>query len=76
MKQANAYIRDIYLPAVNNEFAVAQRSQQACLCLGRTPIQDILCEQYERKVGNDNCIKFDGLTFKSLLINTDFTTLK
>ncbi len=26
-----------------------------------TPIEDILCEQYERTVGNDNCGRFDGM---------------
>ena len=29
-----------------------------------TPLQDILCEQYERTVGNDNCVKFDGMTLQ------------
>ncbi len=26
-----------------------------------TPIEDILCEQFERTVGNDNCVRFNGL---------------
>jgi hypothetical protein len=26
-----------------------------------TALQDILCEQYDRTVGNDNCVKFEGL---------------
>ena len=26
-----------------------------------TPIEDILCEQHGRTVGNDNCVRFDRL---------------
>lgn len=29
-----------------------------------TPLQDIRCEQYERTVGNNNCVKFDALTLQ------------
>ena len=25
------------------------------------PLDDILCEQVERTVGNDNCVRFDGI---------------
>ncbi|MSQ49125.1 MAG: hypothetical protein EXR30_01920 [Betaproteobacteria bacterium] len=25
------------------------------------PLEDILCEQYERTVGADNCVRFEGL---------------
>jgi len=31
-------------------------------------LDDILCEQIERKVGNDNCVKFEGI---SLQISAD-----
>jgi hypothetical protein len=27
-------------------------------------LEDILCEHYDRTVGNDNCIKFDGLVLQ------------
>jgi hypothetical protein len=65
MKQANVYIRDVYLPAFNDEFAVsAEESASMFVPWAGTPIQDILCEQYERTVGNNNCVKFDALTLQ------------
>jgi len=65
MKQANAYIRDVYMPAYNDEFAVTpEESASMFVPWAGTPIEDILCEQYERTVGNDNCVKFDGLTLQ------------
>jgi hypothetical protein len=65
MNQANEYIRDVYLPAFNNEFAVAPEEPASMFVpWAGTPVEDILCEQYERTVGNDNCIKFEGLTLQ------------
>lgn len=62
MDEANAYIRDVYMPAFNDEFAVSPEESASMFvpCSG-TPIEDILCEQFERTVGNDNCVRFDGL---------------
>lgn len=62
MDEANAYIRDVYMPAFNDEFAVSPEESSSMFvpCSG-TPIEDILCEQFERTVGNDNCVRFDGL---------------
>lgn len=65
MKQANAYIRDVYMPAFNDEFAVSpEESASMFVSWAGTPIEDILCEQYERTVGNDNCVKFNGMTLQ------------
>ena len=65
MEQANAYIRDVYMPAYNNEFAVTpEESASMFVPWVGTPLQDILCEQYGRTVGNDNCVKFDGITLQ------------
>jgi transposase len=65
MNEANAYIRDVYLPAFNDEFAVPpEESASMFVSWAGAPIQDILCEQYERIVGNDNCVKFDALTLQ------------
>jgi hypothetical protein len=62
MQQANRYIRDVYLPAFLEEFAVPPtESASMFVPWAGTPIEDILCEQYERTVGNDNCVRFDGL---------------
>jgi len=65
MKQANAYIRDVYMPAYNDEFAVTpEESASMFVPWAGTPLQDILCEQYERTVRNDNCVKFDAMTLQ------------
>lgn len=62
INQANDYILNVYLPAYNDEFAmVPEEAASMFIPWAGTPIEDILCEQYERTVGNDNCVKFDGL---------------
>jgi len=62
MDPANRYIRDVYLPAYKNEFTVPPaESVSMFVPWAGTPIEDILCEHYERTVGNDNCVRFDGL---------------
>src|SRR3972149_338699 len=65
MEDANAYIRNIYLPAFNKEFAVSpEETTSMFMPWGGTPIEDILCEQHGRTVGNDNCVRFNGLTLQ------------
>ena len=62
MKQANAYVRNVYMPAFNDEFAVSpEEAASMFVPWAGTPIEDILCEQHGRTVGNDNCVRFDGL---------------
>lgn len=62
MDKANDYLLTTYMPAHNAEFAVAaQESQSMFVPWAGTALDDILCEQYERTVGNDNCVSFDGL---------------
>jgi transposase len=62
MEAANHYIRDVYLPAFNSEFTQpAMEEGSAFVSYIGTDLDDILCEQYERVVGKDNCVSFDGL---------------
>jgi hypothetical protein len=62
MDAANRYIQKTYLPAFNTEFAVPAREEgSAFVPWAGGALEDILCEQSERTVGNDNCVKFDGL---------------
>ncbi len=62
MKQANDYLASTYMPAHNAEFAVIpQEPESVFVTWAGTALEDILCEQYDRTVGNDNCVKFDGL---------------
>lgn len=62
MEAANRYLRERYLPAFNAEFAQPAMEQGSAFVpwIGGS-LEDILCEQYERVVGNDNCVRFEGL---------------
>jgi hypothetical protein len=65
MTQANDYIRAVYMPAHNDEFAITpEETATVFVPWVGTPIEDILCEQYIRQVGNDNCVRFDGLVLQ------------
>lgn len=65
MKEANRYLKKVYMPAFNAEFAVpAQEEGTTFIPWVGTALDDILCEQYERTVGSDNCVQFEGLTLQ------------
>src|SRR5271169_348183 len=62
MKQANDYLANTYMPAHNAEFSVVtQEPESMFVSWAGNALEDILCEQYDRTVGNDNCVKFEGL---------------
>ena len=65
MASANRYLELVYRHAHNREFGVPSALAGAAwvpFISGSLP--DILCEQYERTVGNDNCVSFNGLTLQ------------
>ena len=65
MEAANRYLLETYLPAFNAEFAVpAMEAGSAFVPWIGGSLEDILCEQYERIVGNDNCVRFEGLSLQ------------
>jgi len=69
MEEANRYLREVYLPAFNQEFrAPAVEQGTAFVPWSGEGLWDILCEQHERVVGNDNCVSFEG---KALQIPAD-----
>ena len=62
VEAANAFIREVYLPMHNARFAVRPAGEGS----GFTPIpgvdlDEILCVQEERQVGNDNCVSYRRL---------------
>jgi transposase len=62
IEAANAFIREVYLPAHNQRFAVAAAEPGSAF----TPIPgvdlgEILCVQEERQVTNDNCVSYRTL---------------
>lgn len=65
MEKANQYLREIYMPAFNAEFVVpATVAGSAFVPWINGNIDDVLCEQYERTVGKNNCVSFKGLVLQ------------
>lgn len=65
MENANRYLKEIYMPRHNEEFAHRAREEgSAFVPLFGVNLDDIFCEQYERTVGRDNCVKFEGLALQ------------
>jgi hypothetical protein len=61
MEAANRYLRKKYIPRFNTEFTCqARETGTAFVPYIGADIKDILCEQYERTVGNDNCVHFNN----------------
>lgn len=62
---ANRYLAEVYLPRFNAEFAVPAREEGSAFVswIGGN-LDDILCEQIERQVGNDNCVRFENLSLQ------------
>jgi len=62
MDAANRYLREQYLPAFNAEFMQPTMEEGTSFvpCIA-SQIEDILCEHFDRVVGKDNCVSFEGL---------------
>jgi hypothetical protein len=62
---ANRWLAETYWPAHNAAFAVAPAEARSAFVAGRTGrVRDILCIQEERRVGNDNTVKWHGLSLQ------------
>ena len=61
MEEANRYLNTVYRPAFNIEFSsLAPEEGSAFVPWTGESLNEVLCEHYERTVGNDNCIHFEG----------------
>jgi transposase len=59
---ANAFIRDVYIPAHNIRFAVkAEQDGSAFVAIPGVELKEILCAQEDRAVGNDNTVAFNRM---------------
>ena len=59
---ANAFIRDVYLPAHNARFmAKAAQPGSGFVAAAGVDLAEVLCIQEERKVGHDNCVSYNRL---------------
>ena len=62
IEAADAFLRDVYLPAYNARFAAPQAEPgSAFVAIPGVDLDEILCVQEERQVGNDNCVSFNRL---------------
>jgi transposase len=62
VEAADAFIRDVYLPAHNAHFAVPPAGEGSGFTLvPGVDLDEILCVQEERQVGNDNCVSYRTL---------------
>ena len=66
MAEANRYIEEVYRPAFNEEFMQPSKDDGSAFVVLRDPgmLDDMLCQEYERVVRCDNCVRFDGLTLQ------------
>lgn len=65
MEAANRYLQQVYLPIFNAEFSKpAATPGSAFVPWISGNLDDILCEQYSRTVGRDNCVSFEGVTLQ------------
>jgi len=61
-KAADAYLREVYIPDHNRRFAMAaEQPGTAFVAIAGADLDEILCIQEERSVGNDNCVSFNRL---------------
>jgi transposase len=62
VEAANAFIRGIYLPAHNAHFSVLPAGEGSAFTpIPGVDLDEILCVQEERQVGNDNCVAYRTL---------------
>ena len=67
MDEANAWLRDVYLPRHNRWLTRKARldGETAFMPLVDPGLLDgVLCESQERTVANDNCVSFKGMTLQ------------
>lgn len=65
IEEANRYLAKTYQPAFNAEFMQpAVEEGSAFVPWTGASLDDILCEQYQRTVNNDNCVKFEGMVLQ------------
>ena len=61
MDEANRFLREVFLPEHNRLFAIAPEEPGSAFVLFAGNLGDILCIQEERRVNNDNTVRYKGL---------------
>ncbi len=66
VEAANDFIRTVYIPAHNAQFAVkAEQEGSAFVAILGVDLTEMLCEQEDREVGTDNTVAFNCLRLQS-----------
>jgi transposase len=60
LAEANHFLAEVYLPAHNARFALAPDGDGSAFVAFAGRLDDILCLQEERQVGNDNTVRYLG----------------
>jgi len=67
---ANRFLEDIYLPKMNEKFSLPPaKKEDAHVPLGDVDLSEILCYEYDRKIGNDYVVRFENRLFQILKSN-------
>ncbi len=62
MDEANRYLRETFLPDHNRRFAMASEEPGSAFVPFAGNLDDILCVQEVRTIGNDNTVRYKGCT--------------
>ena len=65
MREANRYLLESFVDDFNRRFAMAAREEgSAFVPLLGVGLEDILCLKHQRVVGNDNCVRYKGMSLQ------------
>jgi len=65
IEAANAWLAASFIPAFNARFAIKPEEEGTAFLPFVGDLENILCVQEERVVGNDNCVRYEGARCKS-----------
>jgi hypothetical protein len=64
IEAANRYLAERFVPEHNKRFAVAAAEPGTAFVPFVGALSEILCVQADRVVGNDNCVRYNGLSLQ------------
>ena len=64
MEAANRFLRETFLPEHNRRFAITPEEPGSAFVPFAGALDDVLCIQEERIVGNDNTVRYKGLVLQ------------
>ena len=64
MAEANRFLKEVYLPLHNARFATPAEAEGTAFVPFAGALDEILCVHAERTVGNDNTVRYCGLSLQ------------